>query len=331
MLTQVELKVLVKKSNSNPEEWDLFAASCDASYRCLYRANLFYLFASGAIYIRRFDFFIQNERGLLKIGQCAVLVGSTVRTFSDQIQLLPDYNYLWKDALLGILDNLGPGEYIYGSEWSTEIARDQDLACIDGLKIKRVRPIYLEVVEFETWPDWDSYWKSISSNARRNFNKVNNKEEGERLTISENIARIKYIYALLRLKNATFIRKKIGNMIPLTLMRHILRYAVLRKNIRSVVCRKGPVVLGFATCVDVGRHIFYLEGGAERAVAGVGWYTLLNAIRYAFDRTGGRGAFVMGPVDDETLTQAAWSGLARSRLSCRATRRRQAMINFQWG
>ncbi|KAA0698297.1 hypothetical protein DTW90_15660 [Neorhizobium sp. P12A] len=268
---------------------------------------------------------------MLKVGQCAVLVGSSVRTFSDQIQLLPDYNYLWKDALLGVLENIGPGEYIYGSEWSTEIARDQDLACIDGLKIKNVRPVYLEVVEFETWPDWSSYWKSISSNARRNFNKINNTQEAERLKIYEAINGLKYTLALFRLKNATFLRKKIGNIIPLTLLRHVLRYAVLRKHIRSVVCRKDETVLGFATCVDVGRHIFYLEGGAEHAVAGVGWYTLLSAIRCAFDRTGGRGAFVMGPVDDETLTQPEWSGLARSRLSCRATRRRQATINFQWG
>jgi hypothetical protein len=237
---------------------------------------------------------------------------------------------MWKDALVAILNNLGPGKYVYGSEWSTEVARDRELQGITGLTIKKVRPLFLEVVEFESWPDWDSYWHSISANARRNYNKIKKGLESSEIIISDEAYRIKDTIDVLSIKRTMFERKKLSRMISLTLMRHAFRYALLKKNIRSTICRKGLIILGFATCIDVGKHIFYLEGGSQQAVAGVGWYTLLNTIHDAFDRTGGTGAFVMGPVEEETLAKAGWSGLARSRESCRATKREQATVTFQW-
>ncbi|MDR3571093.1 MAG: hypothetical protein P4L81_02750, partial [Candidatus Pacebacteria bacterium] len=69
---------------------------------------------------------------------------------------------------------------------------------------------------------------------------------------------------------------------------------------------------------------------ATRDVPGVGWYVLGSAIRYAFERSRGKGLFVMGPVEEETMTKPEWQGLARSREQCRVTERKVATILFSY-
>ena len=57
---------------------------------------------------------------------------------------------------------------------------------------------------------------------------------------------------------------------------------------------------------------------------------LVSTIRRAFERSDGRGLFVMGPVDDETINKPEWQGLASSRRQCRVTQRPVAILYFTY-
>jgi hypothetical protein len=62
----------------------------------------------------------------------------------------------------------GPGEYHYGSPWSPEQPRQNDLASIRGVTVVSTQAITVYAVKFAQWANWDAYLKNVSTNAKRN-------------------------------------------------------------------------------------------------------------------------------------------------------------------
>jgi len=317
--------LLIAKNRAGSKEWDRFAELCGGSYRCAYYAA----YLAPGWRVRRFEILQLSGNQSRKIGQCAVTLSGPIRIFADQLQLLSGFQIYWEPAMNMILKALGPGRYQYGSEWCTEPPRDNELARLINIQLEDVRLAYLQAIEFERWKSWDEYWSSVSSNIRRNYQKALSENADLELNLKCELSLLRVLPTLYRLKELTLQKKQLGGSV-IRSVKSAIRTTFLFKITTAMVCLKNSKVVGFSTCLFYGQHAFYLEGGATRDVPGSGWYVLASTIRYAFERSQGKGLFVMGPVEEKTMQKPEWQGLARSRQQCRVTDRPVATIRFHY-
>ena len=325
-------EVVVCDTTATPTEWNEFAGRCACSYRCLYHAApTLYLTTSPLARALRFDIMlIECGRGE-KIGQCSVVKGLGTYYVSDQIQLLPQHQSRWSDAMSSLLKRVGPGRYVYGSEWMLDPPREAQLEALEQVRVVDVARSYLEVIDFRAYPDWETYYKSVSRNAVRNCNAFRNEHRHSRVATADGRRILGLLHKTTKLKLSVLKTKSVIRFPLVAYVKTVLRTLCLLPALRSYLCLEKGRLVGFALCVSVGDAAFYLEGGSQKALRGAGWFVLLGAIRDAFVRSRGAGMFVMGPVRPETLEQAHWLGLRRSREQCRVVRRSVSTIRFQYG
>jgi hypothetical protein len=320
--------ISVRRNISNPASWDDFAIQCGCSYRCSFHAARLNDSWFGWR-VRRLEIFFHWGFVQSKVGQCTILAGRSLTIIGDQLQLLPSAQPFWRESMDAVLAALGPGRYIYGSEWCTERPRGDDIAGLKSVTVMSIRRAYLEAIEFDRWTCWGDYWKSISSNARRNFKKAEG-APGLRIERFVGLKMLAALPSMISLRRLALNRKLESGYKISRSLKTLLRTLMLRNKIEVVACVIDQEKVSFSSCVQFGSSLFYLEGGSKPGVKGAGWYVLLSTIRRAFERTAGAGLFVMGPVDQATLENPDWHGLARSRQQCRVTQRPIETIIFDY-
>lgn len=318
-------------SGSRNEEWDQFVGKCGCSYRCLYRASWFLHGNHRSVFnIRRFDIIVTIGVTKQKIGQFVVVATRKIKVFSDQLQLLPEWQHLWREVMEEILEKLGPGRYRYGSEWMTGPCRAESLQQFSNINVLSIKKANLEVVDFSNWPDWNNYWAAISKNITRNYNKYVRDNESQGLTIVDFRYSLRFFIDISRIKSSTIMGKGLSSSRMKIYVKGALRYYSLSSHIKFVTCAAANRRLeSFAACVAIGGNTYYLEGGSLKLKAGSGWFTLMSAIRQAYHSGKGKGLFIMGPVDDATVGKAHWIGLEKSRQQCRVVQRPVSVVDFE--
>lgn len=93
---------------------------------------------------------------------------------------------------------------------------------------------------------------------------------------------------------------------------------------------KNSITLSGYCGTDFGLSHYYLSGFTTPNNHGLGWKLLYKLIQRAWERTEGRGRFVMGSDDYRKQDKKNWQGLLRSRLQCGASPYPTSIIKFRY-
>jgi hypothetical protein len=318
-------------TGSSALEWDAFAQSCDASFRCSHPATrLWQVERHLAFRLLRLDINLPVGGDLVKIGQCAIGKGRKLNVFSDSLQVLPEYRHLWPAAMRAVLVAGGEGTYHYGSDWNLEPCRADFLRALDGVTVEDVHPVDVVAIDFSRWATWEAYYKAVSQNARRNSEKVHRHYADLSVQRRHGVDAFRDIVPLQLLRRKLFERKSVSSSLAGLVARSGYRLAATTAYSHSGRLKDGRRVLARNLCIDFGRSTFYMEAAAAECSGGESTYLLRATIQEAYARSRGRGTFVMGPDDHKLDGDPQWEGLRRSRDQWRATARPTSMIRFTY-
>ncbi len=165
--------IKVERVKNSPSDWDAFAIKCNASHMELSGWIRFRQIRSH-IPFRIYTYNILHCQTELstKIGQFAVGFGLNKRIFAGGLHLLPEYHDAWPTCMEMALNELGPGQYVYGSDWSFEPPREHCLSTLVGVTVTDVQRYMTEAVDFARWNSWEDYQKAISTNIKRSVKKA---------------------------------------------------------------------------------------------------------------------------------------------------------------
>lgn len=322
------MQIVVKKSACQPAEWDRFAQDAGASFRCAYRANAAWQFEFHLLHaLKRLEIFEIGPGGTRKIGQCAVGIGRRRRVFADSLQIAPDRLASWPQAMAAVLRHLGRGEYVYGSAWSIEPCRHDELSAISGTDILEFAPTNIDVVDFALWEDFSSYLMATSRNVRRNIAKSAKANQGAHTRFGRDLD---LLFKLQGARISTYSHKNLLQASKTRLLRSLYRSAVLWPLTEfGAIVGDGSALAAYGG-IRFGRNTFYMEGGSRRPNHGAAWRLLMEAIERAWQISDGRGLFVMGSDDRTQVGDSAWDGLAHSRRQCRIRCIETSTLRFRY-
>lgn len=307
--------------------WDAFAARCGASFRCARRALSLWQFDHHLFHrLRRLEIHVGRDGAMRKIGQCAVGIGRRRRVFADSLQLLPEHQHRWPEAMRAVLQALGPGEYHYGSQWNLEEPREEVLARLPGVSVTHVEALTVDVVDFSQWPSWEAYFRAVSSNAKRNAKRAQEQFPEMEVQVRTGMGALRSWFALHRLRSILAERKhlRIGGL--LALARSAMRTVALGGENFTAILRCGDeAAAGFAG-IDFGANTYYLQAGSQTNNGGAAWHLMLSMLARAQKRRP-QGRFVMGA---QYASQPRDEGLAFSRRQVRVSLVPTSEVTFRY-
>jgi hypothetical protein len=253
-------------------------------------------------------------------------VGLNRRIFADGLHLLPEYHDVWPICMEAVLNELGPGQYVYGSDWSFEPPRESCLCTLAGVTVTDVEKYMTEAVNFERWRSWEDYQKAISSNIKRSVKKAKDELEPFKIEIRAGITSLtmfhKFYYAKFRMLRRKFHRLRQPRLLNfLALLNpayYFIRILLTKNNAFSAILSKDRRVVASFSGVEVGKASYYFEGGTTES-NGAGW--LLNmSLMHDFYSRHPTGRFVLGSQkrNDDQLGDG-WESSVRYRQRARVS------------
>jgi hypothetical protein len=320
--------VIAKEIKISKVDWDSFAMACEASYRGLHAWIKFRQLRSH-IFFRdiRYGIFLLGEGGAqTKIGQFAIGIGPRNRIFADGLQLLPEYTGLWVPCMQAVLNKLGPGQYLYGSDWSLEPPRENQLAALQGVTVTHVDRHMVEAVDLARWGSWSEYERSISTNVRRNIKKAREKYENTYLEIRRGIDALVYTAQIVYSRSKMLSRKMLSLDLAGIVKNHLMRSTCLPDYTYTAILRANGKILATLGGAEVGRHAYYFDGGTNQT-DGSGWLLMMSLIEDFYKRHP-NGRFVMGSSyrDDDQID--GWNSSARYRRDARVSGFPTSVVTF---
>lgn len=311
--------------------WNDFAARCP---HATFLSDFHYArLAFPARRLKAAELWLRDASGARKIGQALVLCGGGGADLPDGLRLLPGQEGDWARCMQALLAALGPGQYRYGSPWSGEPPRQAALAAMQGVRVEDVRALAVHIIEFERFPDWDSYTAGFCTNLKRNLKRAAHLPDIH-IDVHRGLAAARQVLRIDRLRRATLLRKGVSTHPGLrhwswNVLRFLLRAAALRGRIVVGLARAQGAPCAVVSMVEYGPAVFYMEGGSTLPNAGAAWQLLIAMIERAWRRDGS-GRFVMGFEDAALRDSAGWANLVRSRLQCRARPVDSSQVRFSY-
>jgi hypothetical protein len=312
-----------------PADWDNNAIRSGASMRSAHShlARLgwkFFLRGSP----RTFEVYLDRGDRRTQIGHYTIVSRRGVKTFYDGLNLYPEYRDWWVDAMTAALAHAGPGGYEYGWQWNPEPSRDAQLRAIAGVNISSTRPILIQGVDFSKWACWESYYRDVSENVRRNARKAEKLHGDLAPAVVTGLAALRKLPVFVGMRRAMYRRKNL----PFNPVRTFVGYAlsILACPSQAVIALAvgGGRVLAVQSLVEFADSHYYLDGAASNDPDGGAWYLQMAMLRRAYERTP-KGKFLMGYVDF-ALDDGVAEGLLRSRRSLRVSDWPTSLIRFEW-
>ena len=324
------LRFELRPSGAMPADWDKFAHCCNASFRSAFRAAfLWQVHHHIAFHLRRYDIFSWQKTSYVKVGQFALGFGPTMRVFDGTLHLLPEYQQSWSAVMRIILKHLGPGRYIYGSDWTTEPSRAEELRRVLGVAVLQTKNIDLYAVDFSDYSTWLEYYKAISKNARRN-EVASLQSSNQVITCQSRIRYFRDSVFILFSKRDMFKKKGLKPKTIKFVMSTLTRYIVLRPYIFTSRNISGEKTLSAFLGVRFGKDLYYLEGASVEKPGGAAWHLLISMLRLAYEESRGSGKCILGPDDGSERDQIAWENLRRQRLQCVARPFPTSIVTFSY-
>jgi hypothetical protein len=279
---------------------------------------------------RLLDILVTRGDERYKVGQCAVGIGRRFRVFSDGLQLRRGYETVWPSAMAGVLAELGPGRYVYGSFWSTEPPREVGLAQLHSVKTVMSRPLAVEVVELGRWPCWEAYAKAVSKNIIRNIRKASAQNPGLAHSVRNGLQSLGHIPLLLPLRASMYARKSIWFSGTRALANYALRVISLRRYVATHVAWSGRTPVAAISTVSFGGNLYYMDGGSSRALPGGGWTLVMRVLENHWRATP-TGRFMLGYSDlVADFPAGKWISPVRYRQDCRVSAIRTSIVVFDY-
>lgn len=310
--------------------WDSFAAETKASYQVgvdHLRANS--LKAVGRAKHLYFEFFTRESGEEQKVGQCVVMKRGRRFRIQDGLQMVSEDPQIWRDAMNGLLRKLGPGDFIYGGLWNCEVARQDELATLPGVRIENVRPFTVQAVDFSRWPSWDRYWAKVSENVRRNARYALERAPGLHVKRYTGFAMLRKIPMLVQLQQESLSRKSLTVRAFRQSLQYLYYMAVCDRiyEVNFAVGDDGVIASYYGA--QLGGNFYYIYGGQRAGGSGANWFLMQHMARIAYERCP-TGRLVMGNVDYATHDENVGGGLLRARRSLRVTDYETSIIRFSY-
>lgn len=320
------LPLLVREIRLPPiSEWDEFAETCQSSYMGSHG------YVTAQRFFRRvrvFSVFLDS----IKIAQCAIAFKwqrkRRVGEFVDALQILPTYHDLWLPIMEAVLQQCGSGTYTYGSKWSIETPRQDDLCAIDGVSIIEMKSYLTQVVDFSQWPTWEAYEKAISSNVKRNAAKAVKTDPTTSVIVCEGIQAAREALPLTNMRFKTRRRKGLEDWtsFKVAILRYIARTMFMRNGSYTAKVIHRNQTMAYFSGIDFGLSTFYIDGASLPDNGGAAWLLILRMLRRAW-KPYGKFFLAMYEVGSD------WTGrddILLSRQHCRPTEYPNTVIDFEY-
>lgn len=299
--------------------WDSFAAQCDAGYRSSFRfLRATHILRWPTTRILLFELFYKSDDGEIKIGQAAVKSRRGDHAFEDQLQILPDHADKWGDAMVAIINVVGAGAYHYGHPLSLEQSRYDDICKLPCVSDVNPREITVQYIDFAKSSSWDEYYKSISTNSKRNANRAEKEIPNLNIKQLRGVGTLREIFYLVNLRDEIYMQKDIKFEKVRAALSYFSRVIGFGKKSFAASLTSNKKYLASISGVMFNDKIYYLDGGRDTTARGAAWYLTIEMLRICYARAP-QGKFIMGYVDYAIHDEAVGGGLLRSRQSCRTT------------
>jgi hypothetical protein len=319
--------IKVERVKNSPSDWDAFAIKCNASHMELSGWIRFRQIRSHIPFgIYTYNILHCQKEHSTKIGQFAVGFGLNKRIFAGGLHLLPEYHDAWPTCMEMALNELGPGQYVYGSDWSFEPPREHCLSTLVGVTVTDVQRYMTEAVDFARWNSWEDYQKAISTNIKRSVKKAKDELELFKIEIKYGVTsaalfhKVYYAkYTMLRRKLHKLRKPRLLNfLLLLNPSYYFIRMLLTKNKAFSAILSKNRHVVASFSGVEVGNASYYFEGGTIES-NGAGW--LLNmSLMHDFYMRHPTGRFVLGCQErkDDQLSDG-WESSVRYRQRARVS------------
>jgi hypothetical protein len=319
----------IELNQVDAERWDADAIRCGASMRSAHA----HLKRVGLKHVLRgrpqvYQVLLERDGTTVRVGHYTLIRKSGLTSFYDGLNLFPEYSHLWVPAMEAALAQAGAGTFDYGWQWSPEPPRDEAIAAIPGAALVSVRHILIQGVDFANWPDWDSYYRDISENIRRNAKKAEKLHADIRVAVVHGMSALGHVGDLVAMRQAMYRRKHLPFNPLRILAGYVLSFLACPAQAMIALTTGGGRVLAIQNNVEFGGFHYYLDGAAASDTDGGAWHLQLAMLKRAYDRLP-TCRFLLGYTDLPVADQAA-EGLLRSRRSLRASDWPTSLVRFQW-
>jgi hypothetical protein len=276
----------VDLSDVDPVQWDADAIRCGASMRSAY-AHLRHLrlkhVMHGAPRIYRVFHVVSGRKQA--IGHYTLIQNPRLNTFYDGINLFPEHRDRWIEAMQAALRGAGAGVFDYGWRWSPEPSRTRQLATIDGVELLSTRDILIQGVDFSHWPDWNSYYRDISENIRRNARKASKLHPDLKVEIFRGRKSLRHQVDLVRMRRTMYRRKGLPFNPFRVMAGYMLNLVTCPEQMMIATASAGDRILAIQNIVEFGDTHYYLDGAAAENSDGGAWNLQLSMLERAYRRS----------------------------------------------
>jgi hypothetical protein len=275
----LDVKMLERPPQSvDAAEWDTFVRRCDGSFLGAWNLIRTHRFLNR---IRVFEFFVAENGGDRKIGQCAVAIAGRRVRFMDRLHLLHAWADHWDRCVQLLVEQCGAGVYEYGSLWNAENRRlpDGPLGRLTSQTLPG-KPFLVDRVDFARWAGFEQYRAGVSENIRRDYRKA--VAANAVVETREGWDALRDVLTLVRLRGEVMRRNREPFSFTGDLARHVLKILCMgRGAFISTVRAEGKRPAAFFG-VRFGGDVYYLAGGTEKTANGYGSYLFLTLIEEWF-------------------------------------------------
>ena len=277
---------------------------------------------------RTYEIYVEEFGNDKKIGFYTISHVQGGLRFYDGINIVPEYDYMWRSIAEMVLKSLPDGEYEYGWQWNIANSKYVEISSLPGVEILDHRPILIQGVEFSKWPDWNAYYKDISENIRRNIKKTIDSSGNISIKYFRGYRSIFQIGEILSLRYQLAKRKGLEFNYFRLAVAYILSILTCpsQSELTQLDIKGRPVSI--QNMSQFGDTTYYLDGASLPEFSGAGWVLQLETMKRAYERDP-KGVYLLGYTDVEPRGPEP-EGLLRSRRSLRATEWSSSLISFRW-
>lgn len=277
--------ITIERSTISLDKWEAFAFRCDVSHRGVGNTMRLWQIKQHRFFYRtsRYSIYLQREQTRTRIGQFAIGISPYKKVFADGLQLLPEYRAAWTECMRAVLKQLGPGLYVYGSDWSLEPPQEHQISTLPGVTVRNVKGYVVEAIDFARWSSWEDYEQDVSSNIGRNIKKAKKTHEDLELDIKHGVSALAFTSHLFHCKAAMLKRKAVPFFRRRLVHGHILHTLLIPQYAFCAILRTRNRILAAFSGIEVGRQIYYFDGGSM-GCDGTGWLLKMSLMQDFFRR-----------------------------------------------